>query len=269
MTLATVGRTSLVINSLGGLVGVVLVALATPNTEEKQEEELLLPTTKAPPSSPTPWNPLDFLRDSADMMIRSLALQGSVWSMSVISSRLGTDVLAAHHVAMLIWMLLSFVVDGFADLATMLGAAMIGAGEYNAFGRLVIRLVRLSLVTGIFAGLALCLFEDAIIKVMLATSTDDALSALHSVWLLLSVAQITNSLVFVYDGVMSAAGEFRFVRNAIVVGVILYVVTITALFEVCGGSLLNIWLAKLVLNVWRAATSVYRIHGVFLHTTRE
>ena len=57
-----------------------------------------------------------FLRNAADTMVRSLLLQSSMWAMTVAAARLGTGPLAAHQVVSLLWLVVSYVVDGVADL---------------------------------------------------------------------------------------------------------------------------------------------------------
>jgi hypothetical protein len=58
------------------------------------------------PAAP-PFHPLQFLRDSANMMVRSLCLQLSLWAMCISCSRLDPSgaLLAAHHVSLQIWSL--------------------------------------------------------------------------------------------------------------------------------------------------------------------
>ena len=63
----------------------------------------------------------------------NLHLQLSFWVMGVCASRLGEAALASHHVAMLLWMLMSYIVDGFADLSMIYGCAMLARGSHKAF----------------------------------------------------------------------------------------------------------------------------------------
>ena len=57
-----------------------------------------------PPSAP-PFQPLQFLQDSVNMMVRSLCLQLSLWALCISCSRLDPSgaLLAAHHVSLQIW----------------------------------------------------------------------------------------------------------------------------------------------------------------------
>ena len=70
--------------------------------EEEEEEEA--------------FSPRQFIADAANTMVRSLLLQSSMWAMTVAAARLGTGPLAAHQVVSLLWLVVSYVVDGVADL---------------------------------------------------------------------------------------------------------------------------------------------------------
>ena len=70
---------------------------------------------------------LDFACDGASMLIRSCLLQGSFFgAMTVASRELGPHGLAAHHIVTQLWMVSSYLVDGFATAGTVLGSAMVG-----------------------------------------------------------------------------------------------------------------------------------------------
>lgn len=76
---------------------------------------------------------LQFYRDARDTIVRSLCLQVSVWLLAVCAAQLGTSALAAHQVLLLLWMLTSYIVDGFADVGTMIGSKMLGAEAFHDF----------------------------------------------------------------------------------------------------------------------------------------
>jgi Na+-driven multidrug efflux pump len=62
----------------------------------------------------------DFATASANTTVRSFLLTSSVYSMSIVAANLGTAALAAHQIAMTLWMLMSLVCDGFADVGLSL-----------------------------------------------------------------------------------------------------------------------------------------------------
>ena len=71
--------------------------------------------------------------------------------------------------------------------------------------------------------------------------------------------QLCNSLVFVYDGLLSAAKQFEFVRNVFIIGVGFLFAPALGILLATGNGLWRIWAAKAVLNTWRCATAIWRI----------
>jgi len=116
-------------------------------------------------------------------------------------------------------MLTSYIVDGFADVGTMYGAKLLGAQQYRDFYTLRDRLVLMGGATGVVCGAGLWAFRVQVIGLFLGHRVaPESRAALEHLWPLLSGMQITNSLVFVYDGLLLAAAQFVFVRNVLVVG---------------------------------------------------
>ncbi|GMH53438.1 hypothetical protein TrLO_g175 [Triparma laevis f. longispina] len=212
-TLNTAGFVFLIVNYAGAVIGLILVRVSLLKVGE--DEEVLLDPLVLGNKTVKKFSPIEFLRNSRDMLIRSLFLQSSVWSMSILASRLGSDILAAHHVALLLWMTTSYIIDGFADLGTMIGSKLLGEGDKEGFAKLTMLLIKMSLFTGVLCSAGIAIFKDQLIDILLANPTMESKEALNGLWPLLSLAQISNSLVFVYDGLMSANSEFRFSRGSL------------------------------------------------------
>ena len=73
------------------------------------------------------------------------------------SSRFGAPALSAHAVVLQLWMVVSFVVDGFADVGTMLGSKLLGARRDPEMKRLTLVVAALGMACGICAALLLWL----------------------------------------------------------------------------------------------------------------
>ena len=206
--------------------------------------------------------------DSLNVLIRSLCLSGSVLALTVATTRLdnATDSLNAHAVVLQLWMITSYVVDGFADAGTMLGAKLLGAGDVRQMRWLTTVLCVLGLGTGVAAGVLLAVLRDPLITVFTRnTATIELLRG--PLWVVLCVLQPINALVFVYDGLLYATRSFRYVRNALLIGALaIFAPALGA--AVCVHTLLAIWIAKAALNVWRCVTALVRIHCMLkLHWT--
>lgn len=78
-------------------------------------------------------------------------------------------------------------------------------------GRLINRVLLAGAVSGLAAGLA---FYSASSSIIAAFSSDPEVVAVlqHGAWVVMAVAQPLNGLLFVFDGLMYATQNFRFVR---------------------------------------------------------
>ena len=239
----------------------------------------------------------DYAQASGNMVVRSLLLSASVWSLTLTAGRLGSATLGAHQLVLQLWMLTSLVCDGFADAGTMLGSKMIGAGHQGAFARLCRRLIAYGLCTGLACGLAMYFFQHDIVGLYFgvegeggggrnstgngshgsngsngsnsnnstagaaaAAERAEARAALNAVWPLLCSMQVLNAAVFVYDGLIYATHSFAYVRNLMLIGTLaIFAPSLACMFHY-GHTLLWLWVAKSLLNAWRCGAAVLLIH---------
>ena len=210
---------------------------------------------------------LDFVKDGLNMLVRSLIMQTTFFIALMCSSRLGSHVLAAHSVINQLWILISYVVDGFAAAAIVLGSRL-GAHAHDPdlaqeaksnLQKLITRVLGAGLVTGIIASIVFYTQSDAIMHLF----TEDAriIEILKDkTWILLVAVQPINSLVFVYDGLMYASQSFVFIRNYFLLGFFIIFMPVIGLQLTIWKSLWAVWLSKAVFNVWRCLGAAYLIH---------
>lgn len=210
----------------------------------------------APAEAPVSWCQL--AADSSNVLLRSLLLSGSMYSLSVRAAVLGAAPLAAHAVVMQLWMITSYVADGFADVGTMRGARMLGAGDGDGMRRLTLRVGALGVATGVGAAAVMAVYSDGIAR--LFTRDAAVVGVLRATWPLLCALQPINATVFVYDGLMYATQSFAFVRNALAIGVLGGFAPALWAAATYGRTLRALWAAKAVLNSWRCLSALFRIH---------
>ena len=217
-----------------------------------------------------PFSAIEFIASSLNMMVRSILLQGAMYMLSILASRIGTPELAAHQVIIQIWSLVSFCCDGFADVGTMVGARLLGAGQHNAVWILTQRLLVFAVVAGSLCTMIFLFFQQSIIDSI--THPDDwkTKSVLDSVWLLTALMQPINALVFVSEGLLFAHQAFGFIRNLMLVGVILFFLPSLAVGYWTFHTLLALWAAKSLLSTWRCFAAFWFCWWYYKqHTTTD
>ncbi|EOD28222.1 hypothetical protein EMIHUDRAFT_442977, partial [Emiliania huxleyi CCMP1516] len=212
------------------------------------------------PAAPSESSLLSLARDSLNVLVRSVLLSGSVLALMVAVAPLGAATVGAHAVVLQLWMVTSYVVDGFADVGTMVGSRLLGAGEERHMRRLTATLLLLGLATGGVAACLMAALHDPLVAAF--TRDSETRAMLHTpLWTLLCALQPVNALVFVYDGLIYAVRAFGFLRNALLLGVCCTFAPALALAKsLSPSSLLAIWAAKAALNCWRCGSALLLIH---------
>ncbi len=129
---------------------------------------------------------------------------------------------------------------------------------------LINRVLSAGFLSGCAAALVFGLAKGPLIRLF----TDDfgVISLLENgkVWWVLVASQPLNGLVFVYDGLMYASQSFTYIRNYMISGFVLTFLPVILFEMFYWPGLTGIWLAKVALNVWRAAGAAYLIHYLFM-----
>lgn len=177
------------------------------------------------------------------LFVRTLALVGTFTVATSVAARLGVAEVAAHHVAIQIWSLLYMVVDSVAIAAQNLVAVNLST-DLEAARRLSRRMMGWSVAWGSL--LAVVFWSLRNVLPGWFTNEPSVVVLAASLMPLIAVSQPLNSLVFVLDGIMIGAADFRFLAVAMI-GASL----VTCLLLILTGSLSGIWWAIMALMVVR------------------
>ena len=195
---------------------------------------------------------------SRDLFLRTGGLLLGLLAVSAAAARVDAVTAAAHQVLFQVFMLISFLMDGFAISGQAIVGTALGAGdepEARATGRALMR-------WGVGGGVAMALALFAVSSAVPRLLTDDqaVLAAVGGTWWLVALGQVIAGPVFALDGVLMGAEDFAFLRTwtivAAVVGGVGAQLVVTA-----GGGLLGIWVAVQALMLTRLISVVVRLGG--------
>ena len=230
------------------------------------------------PAPPAPFGAFlrKFAADGADMLVRSAMLKLSFVAAMCVARSLGEAAFDAHAVVTQLWMMTSYLADGFATAGTVLcpriaaardRALVDGDGDTArslsaALRRACNRLLLAGVAVGVLAGVLFwCLEEE--LQTLFLGSDEEAKDTLRTwLWPYLAAVQVLNSVVFVQDGLLAAGQWWKFIRNFFLVGTIaLFAPALAAgrALAPAHSALGAVWVAKGVLNIWRALCAGWRI----------
>jgi putative MATE family efflux protein len=163
-----------------------------------------------------------------DLLVRGAGFQICFISAAAVAARFGSATLAAHQIALQLWMFCSLALDAVAIAAQALVGAALGGGN-AAFARgLARRIAMIGLASGcafaaVIGGLA------GVLPKLFSTDPQVYAQAMRA-WPWFAGMQPLAGVVFALDGVLLGAGDVRYLRNLTIVATL-------------GGFLPAIWLA--------------------------
>ena len=194
-----------------------------------------------------------------DLLLRAAVLQVAFLAAAGVAARAGTVPLAAHQIALQLFLFLALVLDAYAIAAQTLVGQALGRGS-PADARATARRVALwGLGTGALIGAVLL----ALRGVLLPLFTDDAavVAQAEVVWWFLAGMQPLAGLVFALDGVLIGAGDVGYLRTLTIGSALLGFLPLSLLALPLGWGLWGVWTGLTVFIVLRLAGTAVRVVG--------
>lgn len=204
------------------------------------------------------------------LLLRTALLRLALLVATAAAARLGTEGLAAHNVAYVVWGLLALALDALAIAAQALVGRYLGEGDPRSVRALTRRLVRWGVLGGCVLGVGTALLAVPLPALFSDDPTVRAL--LVAALLVVAVLQPLAGWVFVLDGILIGAGDGRYLALASLASTLAFlplaalavwvgsssaVAGIVALWLAMGGWML----ARLVTLVPRARSTRWMVTG--------
>jgi len=185
------------------------------------------------------------------MVLRNASLLASLTAATMVAARVGTVSVAAHQIALQLWIFLALVIDALAIAGQAIVGKELGANARAVARAVSNRLLALGVLFGIGLGLAL-----AVVSPWLAswfTPDQRVVMAFASILPVLVLMQPINGLVFVWDGVAIGAAAFSFLAGSTLAAGAASIGLLIAAIPL-GWGLRGVWGAIVVLMLVRATS---------------
>ena len=201
----------------------------------------------------------EIVRVSRDLFLRTVSLLSGLLITTAIAARMGTVTVAAHQIARELWTMLALVLDGFAIAAQAMVATALGAGRSQQAIDVSRRLVGWGLGGGIAIGI--CYLALAGVLPGVFTEDREVLAAVSGVWVIVAALQPVGGVVFVLDGVLRGAGDYRVLFQSTAAAALLALVPVGLIAMWQGWGLPGVWAGMAALMAVRLVTIVARWRG--------
>ena len=157
------------------------------------------------------------LRVGRDLLIRSGLLTLFLLYATRVANQMGAEAGAAHQVIRQVWYFTALFVEAFATTAQSLVGYFYGSGQILYARRVALSTMRWSLISGVVLMVAM-LAATSVVNQFFVPVDAAVLFALP--WVIAALSQPLSALAFITDGIHWGTGDYRYLRNAMLVATI-------------------------------------------------
>jgi putative MATE family efflux protein len=188
---------------------------------------------------------------SGNLFARTLALNICYYLGNRYATGYGEAHIAAHSIAMQIWLFSAFFIDGYAAAGSVVAGRLNGERDWPQLYRVSWQVVRMSVTIG--AALAVIYLACYSLIGVLFTEDPTVLGLLHGVFWLVILTQPINAVAFAFDGIYKGLGNGKILRNVLLISTFAVFVPVAWATDLMGWELHAVWTAFLLWMMIRGA----------------
>lgn len=193
-------------------------------------------------------------KDTAGMLMRSGSLSLTFFLATRSAGLLGVCELAAHQILLQLWLFSSFLIDGLAVSANILGARYFALKDQVMLKLVARRLLILALIVGVIFAFTYGLGARLILNAF--TRDQKLIEVALAHMMIVALSQPLMSLAYLYDGLLFGLGRYRALGLCMFAG-LLAIILPGLYFSEHGYGLNSIWLALTMLGIYRGVSGAY------------
>ena len=230
---------------------------------------LLLTKTSIPLRFSFPLNPQikNFALMILNLFIRTLALNITLYLATKYATGYGKNYIAAYTIAINLWFLGAFIIDGYASAGNILSGKLFGQKNYNQLIKLSNKLIKY----GIYLGITVAIIGSILYYPIGRIFTDEinVLNQFYSVFWIVLAMQPLCALAFIFDGIFKGLGKMKALRNVLLLSTFLVFIPILFILDYFDLKLHGIFIAFTFWIIARGLPLIIIFRKQFLPLTQN
>jgi putative MATE family efflux protein len=187
---------------------------------------------------------------SFNLFIRSLALNVALMLAVKEAAGLGKEYIAAHAIAINIWLFSAFFLDGYGAAGNALSGRLLGEKDFSSLWQLTKKVSFYNLgVASLLLLLGLIFYNPLGV---LFNKDPGVLAIFYGMFFMVLISQPLNALAFTLDAIFKGIGEMGFLRNVLLGATFFGFIPVLYFAKYMNWGLIGIWVAILVWITFRA-----------------
>ena len=198
-----------------------------------------------------------------NLFVRTLALNVTLYYASAFATSYGKQYIAAYTIAINLWFLGAFIIDGYASAGNILSGKLFGAKDYKLLMQLNNKLIKYGIVIGIILAISGGLIYYPLGA--LFTKDPKVLKEFYNVFWLVLAMQPICAVAFIFDSVFKGLGRMKFLRNVLLFATFVVFIPIIFWLDNLGYKLYAIFIAIAFWMIARGIPLLYEFRRKFAY----
>ena len=210
------------------------------------------------------WHPemKRLVQMSANLFLRSVALNIALILATREAAGLGKEYVAAHTIAMNIWLFTAFFLDGYGAAGNILSGRLLGEKNYSKLWQLTKRVTSYNIVVATFLITLGLVFYDYL--GLIFNKDPLVLSIFARLFFMVLICLPFSAMAFTLDSIFKGLGEMGYLRNVLLASTFLGFLPMLFLSKQMDWGLIGIWAALNVWVVWRGTALIIKYYRKYL-----
>jgi len=202
-----------------------------------------------------------------NLFVRTLALNITLYFATRFATGYGKNYIAAYTIAINLWFLGAFIIDGYAGAGNIMSGKLFGGKQYKNLVKLNIKLIK----TGLLLGFVLIAIGALIYKPigLLFTKEPEVLKQFYNVFWIVLIMQPICAIAFIFDGVYKGLGKMSTLRNVLLAATFLVFIPILYGLDYFNFKLSGIFIALTFWMIARALPLLLNFRTQFLPLSKN
>ena len=160
-----------------------------------------------------------FLLMIINLFVRTLALNVTLYYASAFATSYGKQYIAAYTIAINLWFLGAFIIDGYASAGNILSGKLFGAKAYKTLLLLSKKLIKYGIILGVIIAILGSVLYYPLGR--LFTKDPEVLIEFYKIFWIIIAMQPICALAFIFDGIFKGLGKMKHLRNVLLLSTFL------------------------------------------------
>jgi len=178
-----------------------------------------------------PFNPKikSFMQMFGNLVIRTASLNVTLYFCNAFATKYGDEFIAAYTIAINLWFLVAFIIDGYSSAGTILSGKLYGEKSYGVLMKFGNDLTKI----GVKIGIIMCIIGFVFYYPLGRIFNNDpvVLEKFYNIfWIVLAMLPLC-SIAFIFDGIYKGLGWMKDLRNVLLFSTFIIFVPFVILFD--------------------------------------